>query len=54
VFRDAVGADDDTWRRARGWALALGVAYVASSANDPVLAAEGHAAIAAVLADGRH
>jgi aminoglycoside phosphotransferase (APT) family kinase protein len=24
-FRDAVGADADTWRRALGWALALGV-----------------------------
>jgi aminoglycoside phosphotransferase (APT) family kinase protein len=35
-FREAVGADDDTWRRALGWALALGVAF--SSADGPVRA----------------
>jgi aminoglycoside phosphotransferase (APT) family kinase protein len=26
-FRRASGADDDTWRRAHGWALTLGVAF---------------------------
>ena len=32
VFRAAVGAvDDDTWERARGWALFLAVTFVASS-----------------------
>jgi aminoglycoside phosphotransferase (APT) family kinase protein len=50
-LRATVGADEDLWQRARGWALALGVAYVASSANDPVLSGEGHALIAAALSD---
>jgi aminoglycoside phosphotransferase (APT) family kinase protein len=35
-FRRAAGADDDTWRRALGWALALGVAF--SSGDGPVRA----------------
>ena len=51
VFRAVVDADDATWARAQGWALALGVAYVASSADDPRLAREGRAVIDAVLAD---
>jgi aminoglycoside phosphotransferase (APT) family kinase protein len=51
VFRAALDADDATWARAQGWALALGVAYVANSANDAYLAREGRAVIDAVLAD---
>jgi aminoglycoside phosphotransferase (APT) family kinase protein len=52
TFRAAAGAvDDDTWARARGWALTLAVTYIAASANDPVIEREGHEAIAAVLAD---
>jgi aminoglycoside phosphotransferase (APT) family kinase protein len=51
VFRAALDTDDATWARGQGWALALGVAYVASSANDAYLAREGRAVIDAVLAD---
>jgi aminoglycoside phosphotransferase (APT) family kinase protein len=43
--------DDDTWLRARGWALTLGVSYLANSRDDEPLAALGRAAIAAALAD---
>jgi aminoglycoside phosphotransferase (APT) family kinase protein len=41
--------DDETWMRARGWALALGLVYLASSRDDPLLAASGEATIQAVL-----
>lgn len=52
TFRAAAGAvDDDTWARARGWALTLAVTYIAASANDPVIEREGRETIAAVLAD---
>jgi aminoglycoside phosphotransferase (APT) family kinase protein len=52
VFRDAAGVvDDHTWRRARGWALALALAYLANSADNPLLARIGERTIAAVLAD---
>jgi aminoglycoside phosphotransferase (APT) family kinase protein len=44
-------ADDDTWARARGWALALATAYLASSADNPVMASVGATTMAAVLAD---
>jgi len=50
VFREAAGAvDDDTWLRARGWALALALAYLANSADVPLLARVGQRTIAAVL-----
>ena len=32
---------DDTWMRARGWALALGLAYLASSREDEAMGALG-------------
>lgn len=53
-FRHAagVGADDDTWVRARAWALALAVAYIAGSADHPVVAGIGRRTLAAALADG--
>jgi hypothetical protein len=42
MFRSAAGgADDDTWTRARGWALSLGLAYLANSADNPMLARIG-------------
>jgi aminoglycoside phosphotransferase (APT) family kinase protein len=43
--------DDDTWMRARGWALALGVAFVATSRGDEPMNALGRATIDAVLSD---
>lgn len=43
--------DDDTWTRARGWALALGLAYLAGSRDDEAMAALERAVIDAVLHD---
>jgi aminoglycoside phosphotransferase (APT) family kinase protein len=40
VFRTAAGrVDDATWSRARAWALALGLAYLASSADNELFSA---------------
>ncbi len=41
--------DDDTWVRARGWALALGLAYLASSRDDELMGALGRATIESAL-----
>ena len=43
--------DDDTWRRARGWALTLGLAYLAGSRDDHAMGALGRATIEAALHD---
>jgi aminoglycoside phosphotransferase (APT) family kinase protein len=43
--------DDDTWMRARGWAVALGLAYVASSRDDEAMGELGRAMIDAALHD---
>ena len=52
VFRSTCDADDDdTWRRARGWALHLALAYLAHSADNPLMAGIGRRTIAAVLED---
>ena len=52
VFRDASGeVDGNMWDRARGWALALSLAYVASSADNPVMMRVGLDTLASVLAD---
>jgi len=52
VLRAASGdVDDDTWRRARGWALALAVTYIANSADHPQIARIGRDTLAAVLDD---
>jgi aminoglycoside phosphotransferase (APT) family kinase protein len=41
VFRSALGADDATWTRGRGWALATGLnAYTAYAAVNPRVAAQ--------------
>lgn len=50
-FRTRLGHDEDTWRRARGWALSLGVAYAASGADDRSYWDLGLATIEAALAD---
>jgi hypothetical protein len=60
AFRDAYRAagghaagghadSDDTWARARGWALALSLAFLAHSADNPLIAAIGRRTIGAVL-----
>jgi hypothetical protein len=41
--------DDDTWMRARGWALALGLVYLAASREDESMGALGRATIEAAL-----
>jgi aminoglycoside phosphotransferase (APT) family kinase protein len=56
AFRDAArnsdsAIDDHTWARARGWALALGVAYLAHSRNDPRLETLGVTTVHAVLTE---
>jgi aminoglycoside phosphotransferase (APT) family kinase protein len=51
VFRSAAGdVDDDTWARARGWALSLGVAYLAHSADNPMFRELADQTLAAALA----
>lgn len=50
VFRAAVGdVDDDTWRRAEGWALLMAVAYLANSADNPLMSGIGRRALAELL-----
>ncbi|MFF4418626.1 aminoglycoside phosphotransferase family protein [Streptosporangium sp. NPDC001559] len=41
IFRSGVDADETTWERARGWALVMGTALAAHSADDPGMAAVG-------------
>jgi len=43
-------ASDDSWARARGWALALSLACLANSADNPQIAEIGHRTLTAVLA----
>jgi aminoglycoside phosphotransferase (APT) family kinase protein len=51
-FRAAVGGvDDDTWKRARGWALAYAVIFIANSADDPAMARIGRATLSETLGD---
>lgn len=56
AFRTAAGArrpiDDATWRRARAWAIAVGLAISASSADNPSYARLGARTIEAALASG--
>jgi aminoglycoside phosphotransferase (APT) family kinase protein len=55
AFRDAYGAaggaagGDGIWARARGWALALALACLANSADNPLTAATGGRTLEAVL-----
>lgn len=52
VFRAAAGGcDDDTWRRARAWALAFGVACLANSADAPEYTALGRRVLDSALRD---
>jgi aminoglycoside phosphotransferase (APT) family kinase protein len=51
-FRRAAGADDGaTWGRARAWALQLALAFLAGSADDPLLQRVGETTLQAVLED---
>ncbi len=51
AFRRAAGADDRTWAAAWAWALCLGVATLANSADNPPFARHARRTIANVLAD---
>jgi aminoglycoside phosphotransferase (APT) family kinase protein len=56
VFRRSAASllcpiDNDTWSRARGWALAMNLAWLSMSANDAETTAMTRMAIGAVLAD---
>jgi aminoglycoside phosphotransferase (APT) family kinase protein len=55
IFRSAYGApgavDDDIWIRARGWALTLGLAYLAAAREYEWMAALGRTTIEAALND---
>ncbi|MEV0230824.1 aminoglycoside phosphotransferase family protein [Nonomuraea sp. NPDC050786] len=49
-FRRAYGrADDGTWARARGWALALALVFLTHSADNPLMAGIGRRTLNAVL-----
>jgi aminoglycoside phosphotransferase (APT) family kinase protein len=50
AFRAAAGGpDDDTWARARGWALVLAIADLAHSADSPAFLELGRRTLAAAL-----
>jgi aminoglycoside phosphotransferase (APT) family kinase protein len=51
VFRDAVGLDDDTWRRARGWSVWKAAITLIDPASPPLRRQESERALRAVLAD---
>jgi aminoglycoside phosphotransferase (APT) family kinase protein len=51
AFRRAVGLDDATWRRGRGWAVWKAAITVADNASSPVRRHEQSRALAAVLDD---
>jgi hypothetical protein len=44
--------DEQMWKRARGWALAIGVAVIALGRDGNPLTEMGKKAVAAVLTDG--
>ena len=47
---NGTGIDADTWARAAGWGLAFALAFLANSADNPLMAGIGGGALAAVLA----
>ena len=53
AYRDTVTKplDDALWRRARGWAVGLGVMFLAWSADNPQLRAVGRRTVDAVLSE---
>jgi aminoglycoside phosphotransferase (APT) family kinase protein len=51
VFRSAMGFDDDTWERARGWVLTSIVGVVYYAKTNPRFAEENRLALTEALAD---
>jgi aminoglycoside phosphotransferase (APT) family kinase protein len=47
---DHTPGDDATWQRARGWALALALAFLTNSADNPLMHAVGERTLRTVLA----
>ncbi|MEY9873188.1 aminoglycoside phosphotransferase (APT) family kinase protein [Streptacidiphilus sp. MAP12-33] len=53
-FRRVYGrADDATWARSQGWALALALVFLTHSADNPLMAGIGRRALDAVLEESR-
>lgn len=52
VLESASGATVDTWERARGWALSLGLAMLMTSVDNPQMAEIGSRTIRALVDDG--
>ena len=50
-FAGDAAADEDTWARARGWAVSLALAYLAHAADHPVMADVGLRTLDRVLAE---
>lgn len=51
IFRRAYGkADNDTWARARGWALSLALVFLTFSADNPLMAGIGQRTLSELLA----
>jgi aminoglycoside phosphotransferase (APT) family kinase protein len=51
AFSECDSLDDDTWMRARGWALALGLAYLGASRGDEAMGVLGRTTIDAAVND---
>ena len=51
AFSECDSLDDDTWMRARGWALALGLAYLAASRGDEAMGVLGRTTVDAAVND---
>lgn len=50
IFRQAYGrADNDTWARARGWALSLALVFLTFSADNPLMAGIGQRTLSELL-----
>lgn len=55
TFREAVGADDATWARGRGWALSMAVVQLPYyRRTNPVISANARHVIRETLAEERH
>lgn len=51
-FGDSYGETDEaSWRRGRGWALSLGLAYLASSIDNPTMGRIGRRTLGSLLGD---
>jgi aminoglycoside phosphotransferase (APT) family kinase protein len=52
LFREALGVDEDTWLRGRGWALSIAIIQLPYYQHtNPVLAANSRHVLAEVLAE---